>query len=149
MQRLCIVLLIPHIAISSVQAATLTLACSGTITSYHVNNNAPIPNNPEKETTVDKSVVVNLDERTVSGFLSDRLNTGYNVNIPIPIKAIDTNSVQFNEAKLYEDRSFRTIGGTIDRITGQIEATDSLRFRDGTTDFKLWHLRCKPTRPLF
>jgi hypothetical protein len=117
--------------------------------SYHLAKNAPVPTNPEKEAVVDKSVVVNLDERTVSGFLSDQLNTVYDVNIPIPIETIDANSVQFNGSRLYEDKSFRIIGGKLDRITGKIEATDSLRFRDSTTNINTWDLRCKPTRPLF
>src|SRR5262245_55601269 len=52
---------------SPVQAGSLTLGCSGTLMTTHVPREG-VAGDPEKENIVDFSVVIDFDQRTVSGF---------------------------------------------------------------------------------
>jgi hypothetical protein len=103
---------------------------------------------PEKESVVDMSVVVNLDERTVSGLWSDRDVSGNYLHNALPIRAFDANSVCFSGRKGKKTHQ-SSIEGTVDRITGKIDATESWLWSNGSLDTLDWDLRCKPTRPLF
>jgi hypothetical protein len=66
------------------QAASLTLGCSGTVTTTHLPKNG-MASDPEKESVVDMSVVVNFDERTVSGCLFDQNASGRYFKKTLPI----------------------------------------------------------------
>src|SRR5262245_56446930 len=67
---------------SYAEAAPLTLGCSGTLTTTDTSP-ANVVSDPKKESIVDFSVVVDFDQRSVSGFL--RQTNG--VHEPIPIVA--------------------------------------------------------------
>jgi hypothetical protein len=125
---------------SPVQAASLTLGCSGTLTTMHVSQ-VGVASDTGKENIVDFSVVIDFDQRTVSGFGGGG---------PLPITAVDVNSVTFagSQKGAAVDQH---IGGSVDRITGKIDATERQYFAtlDDAREILEWDLRCRPTRRLF
>jgi hypothetical protein len=132
----------------SALAASLTLGCSGTLTTVHLPKNG-MASEPEKENIVDKSLVINLDQRTVSGFWWDRDPSGNYIHNPIPIISIDPNGVDFR-ARKGDKIQDSTIEGTVDRITGKVDATEERFWKVGGSIDKFdWDLRCKPSKPLF
>jgi len=60
-------LLALSIIVSPAQAASLTLGCSGTVSTTAVPK-VGVAGDPQKENIVDMSVVVDFDKRSVSGF---------------------------------------------------------------------------------
>ena len=127
------------------QAAPLTLGCSGTLTTTQVPKEG-VANDPEKENVVDLSVVIDFEQRTVSGFLREMSG----INTPLPITAVDANSVTFkgsNKESKSKIQSF--IDGTVDRITGKIDAEARVHWGTGSFTIMSYDLRCKPTTPLF
>jgi hypothetical protein len=107
-----------------VHAASLTLGCLGTLTTTQVPKGR-VASDPEKENVADFSVVVDFDKRAVSGFWSD-LN-GFRE--PIPITAADANGVTFKGSK--EGPIQKSIWGTVDRITGKVDAAETWLWQTG------------------
>jgi hypothetical protein len=105
-----------------------------------------IASEPERSPWSDLSVVVNLDQKTVSGFWY----SGHDVpgHDALPIIAADANSVSFRGRKGNPGVQI-SIEGIIDRITGKIEATETWLSKVGNLTTMEYDLRCKPTRPLF
>jgi hypothetical protein len=103
-----------------------------------------VADEPKTENIVDFSVVVDLDRQGVSGFWRHRSG----VQELIPITAADANSVQFKDSK-NEPLLNKSIIGTVDRITGKIDAFETQLWGGGTLRNMTWELRCKPTKPLF
>jgi hypothetical protein len=128
---------------TSARAASLTLGCSGTLTTIDVPKDK-VAGDPKKENIVDFSVVVDFDRRSVSGFWT-QMNGVHDL---IPITAVDANSVKFNDSK-NEPMLDKSIVGTVDRITGKIDAFETQLWRSGSLRNVTWDLRCKPTKPLF
>jgi hypothetical protein len=123
------------------QAASLTLGCFGHREVQGNSDGSPLKE--MKEDVFDMSIVVDFDQRVVSGFWVE-LNGRHN---PIPLTGFDANSVQFEGTK--EDFGAKSsIQGTVDRITGKV---DALEFYDRKRDYMriIWDLRCKPMRRLF
>jgi hypothetical protein len=137
-------LLALSVVVRPAQAASLTLGCSGTLTTTQVPKDK-VASDPEKENVVDMSVVVNFDERTVSGFWTE-MNGLHNA---LPITAIDANGVTFKGSKGSQNNIQFSIEGTIDRITGKIDATETWLWRTGSLSLMNYDLRCKHTKPLF
>jgi hypothetical protein len=129
------------------QAVPLTLVCSGTATTQHVPKNAPAAD-PKKEGIADMSVVVDFDGRTVSGLWTDVDAAGNWIHPALPIRAADANSVRFGSAK-NDATGYHLIDGAVDRISGKVDATDTLRYRDSSMTILIWDLRCRPSKPLF
>src|SRR5438874_931402 len=77
-------------------AASLALGCSGTLTTTELPK-AGLASDPQKETIVDLSVVIDLDRRAVSGFWTE-MNGVHNV---IPITAVDANSITFKGTRKF------------------------------------------------
>jgi hypothetical protein len=126
-----------------VRAASLTLGCSGTATSTDVPKNT-VASDPKKEGIVDLSVVVDFDKRTVAGLWSEMNG----IHTPFPITAIDANSVTFKGSTKIAG-SIMSMDGTVDRITGHVDATETVLFPNGGLSMVTYDLRCKPTKPLF
>ena len=149
MREFLLVLLItlPFIS-SAAQARSLTLGCSGTATTTDIPKGG-VESDPKKENIVDMSIVVNLDERTVSGLWFDKDASGQYVNKPLPIVAVDANSVTFRGERRDVGVSTGGIEGTVDRITGHVDARQITLYRNGSMSILVWDLRCKPTTPLF
>jgi hypothetical protein len=126
------------------QAAPLTLGCSGIVTSRQVSKHG-IPGEPEKKDVVGMSIVVDFDQRTLAGFWTEEDG----VHNALPITEFDANSVNFHGAKGNKDSILFFIDGTVDRITGKVDANETWYWRSGGQSFVVWDLQCKPTKPLF
>ena len=90
---------------------------------------------------VDISVIVDFDKRAVSGFWIDANG------LPelIPITATNANSVTFEGGR--KGSIQRSISGTIDRVTGKVDAEETVLWRTGSLSQMAWDLRCTPARP--
>lgn len=135
--------------VAPAQAASLTLGCSGTLTTMQVPKDGVAPE-PEKENVSDYSVVVDLDRRAVFAFWFENSESLLNnVHSALPITKVDANGVYF-EAKKKDPFGFdKYIVGGVDRITGAVYADDFSTFSNGSSMHQNWDLHCKPTRPLF
>jgi hypothetical protein len=132
------VLLLTFLLVASpAQAASLTLGCSGTETITQIRG-YEVASDPEKETILDQSVVVDVDQRTISGLWQDLDR----VHIALPITAVDDNGVIFRDSPTLNGVS-TYIAGTLDRITGKLDATEAW-YKDGVTHLLKWDMRCKP-----
>src|ERR1700738_5011506 len=119
-----LVLALPFLA-SPALAASLTLGCSGTVTTTSFPKGG-VAGDAEKESIVDWSVAVGPDERTVSGCWAE-LN---GVHSPLPIITDDANGVTFRANKK-EGASQYYIQGTVDRITAKVDAMETIKGRNG------------------
>src|SRR5271170_8138837 len=122
---------------SSAQAGSLTLGCSGIFTSTEVPK-VGVAGNAQKENLEDFSIVVDLKERTVSGFWQD----------PIPFSAVNANNVKFAQ-HLSTPQPDKSIDGTVDRITGKTEATETVLYPNGNVTVLTWDLYCRSVKALF
>jgi hypothetical protein len=87
-------------------AAALALTCKGTV--------ADKINRDAKPELISMAITVNLTTRSVTGF------TG--ANFPVTITSIDEGRILFRGLN-YTPASFAAVYGSIDRVTGAIEAT--------------------------
>jgi hypothetical protein len=126
------------------QAAPLTLGCSGIVTSRQISKHG-IPGEPEKKDVMGMSIVVDFDQRTLAGFWTEEDG----VHNALPITEFDANSVSFHGTKGNKDSILFFIDGTVDRITGKVDANERWHWRSGGQSFVVWDLQCKPTKPLF
>ena len=88
--------------------------------------------------------VVDFDHHTVSGFFLD-LN-GFHT--PIPITTIDANRIDFHGINK-SDLITSSITGSIDRITGTVQASGTTLLQNGDRSVAFYNLQCKPTKRLF
>lgn len=131
------------LSLSHAQAASLTLGCSGALTTTELSKNA-MASDPKQENVVDMSIIVDFDHRAVTGFWVE-LNGLHDL---IPITTVDANSVTF-EGRKKIGQTDDSIGGTVDRITAKVDANENLMWPNGNMSMMVWDLRCKPTKPLF
>jgi hypothetical protein len=119
--------------------ATLTLACKGTVTRGA---------QPDKPEPVSMGIIVNFTARTVQGF-------GYPgfaglMDFPVKITAWNEVTVAFEGSDSHAVIE-NSINGSIDRVTGDVEATSN------ATDVKTGHpvswtfyaLKCRPAQRMF
>ena len=126
--------LLPVMATGEVQSTLpLTLGCSGTALNGHANTKI-----------TDLSIVIDFDHHTVSGFFLD-LN-GFHT--PIPVTTIDANSIDFHGINK-SDLITSSITGSIDRITGTVQASGTTLLQNGNRSVAFYNLQCKPTKRLF
>ncbi|MGC2075440.1 MAG: hypothetical protein WA728_05285 [Xanthobacteraceae bacterium] len=88
----------------------ITLSCDGTLTPTYGANKPEVPQPLQKA-----SVIVNLDEQTVFFF-------GY----VIPIDDVDEASINFGGRQIVDYGFSVAIRGSIDRVTGRMDATTVL-----------------------
>ena len=90
------------------------------------------------------SVVVDFDRPTVAGLWAEMNG----LHTLLPITAADANSVTFkgNRKLAASDAS---IEGTVDRVTGHVDANETELWSNGGLSILTYDLRCKPTKPLF
>jgi hypothetical protein len=128
------------VGLPTAQAAdtTLTLACAGTST-LAVSDAQPEPYR--------MSVIFNFTTRTVQGFNSPATPWA---NYPIKITGADDVTVAFRGSGQVLDAVAST-AGTIDRITGDLEFTDTLA--DPKTSKVIsqtnYALKCRPAQRMF
>jgi len=91
-----------------------------------------------KKNVVDLTVIVDFERRGVSGFWID-VNGRPEL---IPIKATEANSVTFEGGS---NGSIQlSINGTVDRVTGKIDANETVLWRADSLSQRIWNLRCTP-----
>jgi hypothetical protein len=64
-------------------------------------------------------------------------------------KRLSPNGVSFRGSSSNKKGLQSSAEGTVDRITGKVDATEDLLYSNGSMDTLTWDLRCKPTKPLF
>jgi hypothetical protein len=102
-------------------AAALALACKGTV--------ADKINLDAKPEPISMSIIVNLTARTITGFRG--------AQFPITITSIDDVHILFRGLNS-NPASFAAVYGSIDRLTGAVEATtDGLPNRSSLTRYSL------------
>jgi hypothetical protein len=116
-------------ALAAEPTGTLTLACEGTLTDVHSNLPA---------VSASKRIIVDFTERTVKGF-------------GVPIDKVEVSSV--SEALITfggpnTDAGW-TFQGSIDRVTGDLEAMGTLRGPRGIVGVMVYSLKCKPAQRMF
>ena len=127
--------LLPVMATGEAQSTLpLALGCSGTALNGHTNTNI-----------TDLSIIVDFDRHTVSGFFWVDPN---GVPTPIPITTIDADSIDFHGIDK-SDLVISSITGSIDRITGTVQASGTTLLQNGNKSVAFYNLQCKPTKPLF
>jgi hypothetical protein len=133
------VLLLTFLLVASpAQAASLMLGCSGTETITQIRG-YEVASDPERKTILDQLVAVDFDQRIISGLWLELDG----VHIVLPITAIDDKGVIFRDSRTLNGVS-TDIGGTLDRITGKLDATE-VWYKDGVTHLLKWDMRCRPT----
>jgi hypothetical protein len=141
MRRACssvIALAVMLVGLPTAQAAdtTLTLACEGTTTDK-MKDAKPAP--------ISMGIIVNFTKNTVQGFgipgVSDH---------PVKIRGMNDARIVFDGA--HDDgTSVASITGSIDRVTGDVEATDMLsNTKTGIVKSSTsYALKCTPTQRMF
>jgi hypothetical protein len=117
------------------QPATLTLACKGTTYSPPID---------EKPQAISMGLIVNLTTGTVQGFGTPGL-----LDYPVRITAANDVTIVFGGSQAIGN-SLSGVLGTIDRVTGDVEATSTLS--DSKTSHvvsQTYALQCKPTQRMF
>jgi hypothetical protein len=115
-------------AMQAAEPATLTLACKGTVTNIMAAKPKPEP--------VSMGIIINFTGGTVEGFGA------------FPAKIRTVNEVTVN----FERDSPWTIYGSIDRVTGDVQAAVREWSRAGTSTLVSWveyFLKCTPTQRMF
>jgi hypothetical protein len=138
MYRLGAVLLLTwsFVATAQAQQTTLTLACKGTTTAPMMSDDKPQP--------VSMGIIVNFSARTVQGFVSPGLE------FPVKITAANDVTIEFSGYQQLPS-SLHSILGSIDRVTGDVEATSLIT--DPKTSKSIsqttYTLQCRPTQRMF
>jgi hypothetical protein len=121
---------------------TLPLACQGTATETMMEEEK----NPEP---ISMGIIVNFTNSTVQGFG----NPDPNEDFPIKITGVNEATIFFqgkrpDNAKAATDRR---IEGTIDRVTGDVNATDTLtNLKTSKIAYSTrYSLKCRPTQRIF
>jgi hypothetical protein len=117
---------------------TLTLACAGTST-------LAVPD--AKPEPYRMSVIFNFTTRTVQGINSPAFPE---LNYPIKITGADDVVVAFRGSGQVLQEGVASTEGTIDRITGDLEFTETLSDpKDGIISQTNYALKCRPTQRMF
>ncbi len=133
---------------SDAQAASLTLGCTGTVTTSNVPREGVVPD-PDKDNVSDYSVVVDLDRHAVFGFWFETPTTGMTAaQTALPITQANAIGIYF-VARRKQSAIGESIYGSVDRITGAVSAMENKLYPSGNLQTTEWDLHCKPTRPLF
>jgi len=118
---------------------TLTLACQGTTTDKmkDAKDTKPAP--------ISMGIIVNFTKNTVQGFGIPGVS-----DYPVKIRGMNDARIVF-DASHDNGTSVASITGTIDRVTGDVEATDMLQNpKTGTVmSSKSYALKCRPVQRMF
>jgi hypothetical protein len=123
---------------------TLTLACQGTTTWIGLEDAKPEP--------ISMGIIVNFTQRTVKGFGTPG-NLGPGIfDYPVKITAWNEVTVVFRGEEIFFAGTQRhSIRGSIDRVTGDVEATSiATNVKTGKTIIATnYTLKCRPTQRMF
>ena len=133
---------------SDAQAASLTLGCTGTVTTSIVPKKGVIPD-PDKNNVSDYSVVVDLDRHAVFGFWFETPTTGMTAaQTGLPITQADAIGIIYFVARRKQSTISESIYGSVDAITGAVSATENKLYPSGNLQTTDWDLHCEPTQRL-
>jgi hypothetical protein len=127
-------------SLTSLQAqvgAALTLACNGA-TSDEMSEDA-------KREPISMGIIVNFTTRTVQGFGAPGL-----LDYPVKVTGVDDVTVVFSGSRTIGGVSM-SINGTIDRITGDVQASET-SINTKTSNYVSatnYVLKCRPTQRMF
>jgi hypothetical protein len=131
-----VLLLLLHSTTAQAQPATLTLACKGTTIAGYAD---------AKPEPISMGVILNFTARTVQGFGYPGL-----IDIPVKITAANDVTVAFGGSQQVLT-SVSSIMGSLDRVTGDMEATSTLS--DPKTNKIIgqtaYALQCRPAQRIF
>jgi hypothetical protein len=114
---------------------TLTLACKGTATDATQTDAKPEPHS--------MGIIVNFTARSVAGFTYPGFD-----DFPVKISAVNDVTIAFDGSN---SNGSWTISGSIDRVTGDVDATSivmNLKTRD-VVSATGYALKCRPTQRMF
>jgi hypothetical protein len=124
-------------AVAAEPTGTMTLACEGTMADNVKPDAKPKP--------ISMGIIVDFTARTVE--------FGHEVMLPVPITYISQTTVLFFGDNLSDPVLYRRLDGTIDRLTGTVEAKLFFRWRKCDTPCaevtQNYVLKCKPTQRMF
>jgi hypothetical protein len=127
---------------SGAQAASLTLECTGTVTTSNVPKEGVVPD-PAKDNVSDYSVVVDLDRHAVFGFWFETPTTGMTAaQTALPITQADAIGIYFVARR--KQSAIESIYGSVDPITGAVSVMENKRYPSGNLQTTEWDLHCKP-----
>ena len=115
----------------------LTLACQGAVTDDLSKDEKPEP--------VSMGLVVNFTNRTVHGFL---FASSLSTDRPIPITGWTDTTIVFGINDHPNAHFEESIGGSIDRVTGDVYAVYTSR-NDASIFRTYYTLKCKPKQRMF
>lgn len=123
------------ITVLAVEQPKLTLACEGTTTDKTQPDGKPEP--------ISMGIVVNFTAQTVEGFGYPGLD-----DFPVKIRGISDVTIAFAGSST---SSALTINGSIDRVTGAVEATAAIQSpKTGLVQSSMEYLlRCRPSQRMF
>jgi hypothetical protein len=132
---------------SDAQAASLSLGCTGTVTTSNVPKDGVVPD-PDKDNVSDYSVVVDLDRHAVFGFWFETPTTGMTAaQTALPITEADPIGIYF-VARRKQSAIAESIYGSVDPMAGAVSAMENKLYPSGNVQTTEWDLHCKPVRPL-
>jgi hypothetical protein len=109
---------------SDAQAASLTLGCTGTVTTSNVPKEGVVPD-PDKDNVSDYSVVVDLDRHAVFGFWFETPTTGMTAaQTALPITGASAIGIFYFVARRKRSAISESIYGSVDPITGVVSAME-------------------------
>ena len=133
---------------SDAQAASLTLGCTGTVTTSNVPKDGVVPD-PDKDNVSDYSVVVDVDRAAVFGFWFETPTTGMTAaQTALPITDADAIGIFYFVARRNQSAIAESIYGSVDLITGVVSTMENKLYPSGDVQTTEWDLHCKSTRPL-
>jgi hypothetical protein len=132
---------------SDAQAASLSLGCTGTVTTSNVPKDGVVPD-PDKDNVSDYSIVVDLDRHAVFGFWFETPTTGMTAaQTALPITQAIATGIYF-VARRKQSAIAEPIYGSVDPMTGAVSAMENKLYPSGNVQTTEWDLHCKPVRPL-
>ena len=133
---------------SDAQAASLSLGCTGTVTTSNVPKEGVVPD-PDKDNVSHYSIVVDLDRHAVFGFWFETPTTGMTAaQTALPITDADAIGIFYFVARRKQSAIAESIYGSVDLITGTVSAMENKLYPSGDVQTTEWDLHCNPTRPL-
>jgi hypothetical protein len=119
------------------ETGTLTLACKGTTVAPY-NGGQPEP--------VSMGLIVNFTAGTVQGFGTPDL-----LDPPVKITGINDVTVAFGGSARIGGSSDWSLSGSVDRVTGEVEANNLLTDTNTGKSFgsTAYSLKCRPTQRMF
>jgi hypothetical protein len=125
-------------ATARAQPAALTLACKGTTTDSAL---------PDERSPFSMGMIVNFITRLIQGFGTPGL-----IDYPVKITGADDVTIVFGGSQeIFGSRARHSINGSIDRVTGDVEATSIMSDPNTgkTISTTTYELQCRPAQRMF